>query len=63
MRPEHRRRGILRVLLRAADAWCREREIADLRLHNVPGGAAAAAWTAVGFDVVEEVRIRRRPEP
>ncbi|MDE3053244.1 MAG: GNAT family N-acetyltransferase [Gemmatimonadota bacterium] len=63
VRPGYRRRGILRALLGAADAWCRERGIADMRLHNVPGGGAAAAWAAVGFDVTEEVRIRRRGEP
>ncbi len=63
VRPAHRRRGVLRALLGAADAWCRDRGITDLRLHNVPGGGAAAAWTALGFDVAEEVRVRRRAEP
>ncbi len=63
VRPAYRRRGILRAMLRDAEAWCRDRGIGDMRLHNVPGGAAAAVWTALGFDVVEEVRVRRCPEP
>lgn len=63
VRPPYRRRGVLRALLREAEAWCRDRGIGDLRLHNVPGGGAAAAWSALGFDVVEEVRVRRCPEP
>lgn len=59
VRPAYRRRGVLRAMLGRAEAWCRERGLTDLRLHNVPAGAAAAAWSALGFDVVEEVRIRR----
>lgn len=59
VRPGYRRRGVLHALLGAAGAWCRDRGITDMRLHNVPGGDAAAAWTALGFDVVEEVRARR----
>jgi hypothetical protein len=27
-----------------------------MRLHNVPGGVAAAAWDAEAFEIVEEVR-------
>ncbi len=60
--PEHRRRGVLRMLLDRAGAWCTARGLTQLRLHNVPGGVAAAAWTALGFDVVEEVRTRSLPE-
>jgi GNAT superfamily N-acetyltransferase len=58
VRPTVRRRGVLRALLRHADAWCRERGLAEMRLHNVPGDIAAAAWAALGFGVVEEVRMR-----
>jgi hypothetical protein len=29
-----------------------------MRLHNVPGGEASAAWDAEGFGIVEQVRIK-----
>ncbi|HVA58351.1 MAG: GNAT family N-acetyltransferase [Gemmatimonadaceae bacterium] len=58
VRPAFRRAGVLRALLARADAWCGERGLTEMRLHNVPDHAAAAAWTALGFDVVEEVRTR-----
>lgn len=58
VRPAFRRRGVLRALLGRADAWCRERGLTEMRLHNVPGDIAAAAWSALGFGVVEEVRTR-----
>ena len=56
VRPRSRRRGVLTALLAHAEAWCAERGLTELRLHNVPGGNASAAWSAVGFAVVEEVR-------
>lgn len=60
VRPEFRRHGVLRSLLDRAIAWCRERGLAEMRLHSVGTRAgAAAAWDALGFAVVEEVRIRR----
>jgi hypothetical protein len=49
----------LRALLRRAETWCGERGLGEMRLHNVPGGAASAAWGASGFSVMEEVRIRK----
>jgi ribosomal protein S18 acetylase RimI-like enzyme len=59
VRPEARRRGVLRALLRAADRWARARGLDQMRLHNVSGNAAAeGAWTALGFSVVEQVRVR-----
>ncbi|HEX4469888.1 MAG TPA: GNAT family N-acetyltransferase [Gemmatimonadaceae bacterium] len=54
--PRIRRRGVLKALLQQAESWCVERGLMEMRLHNVPGGAASAAWTAAGFAVVEEVR-------
>lgn len=58
--PALRRRGVLRALLDEAERWCAARGLDEMRLHNVPGATAgAAAWTALGFAVVEEVRIRR----
>ena len=60
VRPELRRCGVLRALLRAADRWARERGLDQMRLHNVAGSESAeAAWSALGFAVVEQVRLRR----
>ena len=59
VRPESRRRGVLRALLRAADRWARVRGLDQMRLHNVAGSVAAErAWSALGFAVVEQVRVR-----
>jgi GNAT superfamily N-acetyltransferase len=59
VRPEVRRRGVLRALLRAADRWARARGLDQMRLHNVAGSAdAEGAWSALGFSVVEQVRVR-----
>jgi aminoglycoside 6'-N-acetyltransferase I len=59
VRPEARRRGVLRALLRAAERWARARGLDQMRLHNVAGSAdAEGAWTALGFDIVEQVRVR-----
>jgi len=58
--PSARRKGALRALLAAADEWCDYRGIEEMRLHNSAKSAVAAdAWTALGFEVVEQVR--RRP--
>lgn len=58
VRPESRRRGVLRALLHAADDWSRARGLDQMRLHNVAGSAAERAWDALGFAVVEQVRLR-----
>lgn len=59
VRPDVRRRGVLRALLHAAERWSRARGLDQMRLHNVSAsGAAESAWTALGFGVVEQVRIR-----
>jgi GNAT superfamily N-acetyltransferase len=58
VRPGARRGGVLKALLRRADQWCGERGLTEMRLHNVPGGSASAAWTAQGFAVTEEVRLK-----
>ena len=60
VKPEHRRHGVLRALLDRADAWCRERGLGEMRLHNVGTNAeAASAWDSLEFEVVEQVRLRR----
>jgi len=56
VRPRRRRIGVLKTLLRSAEHWCGERDLTEMRLHNVPGGSARAAWSAEGFAVIEEVR-------
>lgn len=64
VRPDARRRGVLRALLHAAERWARARGLDQMRLHNVAGSAnAERAWSALGFGVVEQVRVRDlRPE-
>ena len=60
VRPSHRRRGILRQLFTRAEQWCRERGLPEMRLHNVGSrSASAAVWDAFGFEVVEQVRLRK----
>jgi ribosomal protein S18 acetylase RimI-like enzyme len=58
VRPAARRAGVLKALLRQAEAWCDERGLTEMRLHNVPDGVASAAWEAQGFVVIEQVRMR-----
>ena len=61
--PSHRRRGVLRALVRAGEAWCRERGLREVRLHctveNVPGNTS---WEALGYGVAEIVRRRTLTE-
>ena len=62
VRPEARRRGVLRALMRAAEGWSRARGLDQMRLHNVAGSESAeGAWAALGFEVVEHVRVRSVP--
>jgi GNAT superfamily N-acetyltransferase len=57
--PEARRHGVLRALLARAVAWARERGFSESRLHSVAGHAGSnAAWDALGFEVVELLRVR-----
>lgn len=64
VRPDARRRGALRALLCSAERWARKRGLDQMRLHNVAGSAAAeGAWSALGFSVVEQVRVRNLNQP
>ena len=57
--PSERRRGVLRALYEAAVAWCEERGLDEMRLHNAASSdTASQAWEALGFEVVELVRRR-----
>src|SRR5439155_3495499 len=59
VRPEARRRGVLRALVNEAGRWSRARGLEQMRLHNVAGSVdAERAWEALGFAVVEQVRLR-----
>ena len=62
VRPDVRRRGVLRALLAEVEHWCRSRGIDQMRLHNVAGSETAErAWHALGFAIVEQVRLRTIP--
>lgn len=57
--PSARERGVLRALLEAADRWCADRGLEEMRLHNAADNPLAnAAWEALGFEVVEHLRVR-----
>ena len=57
--PKERERGVLRALLTAADKWCLDRGLEEMRLHNAADNPLAnAAWDALGFEVVEHLRVR-----
>ena len=59
VKPEWRRQGVLRAMMDAAQAWARRRGLTEMRLHNVGSReSAAAAWDSLGFEVVEQVRVR-----
>jgi GNAT superfamily N-acetyltransferase len=55
--PAARRSGVLRALLRSAAAWCGARGLDEMRLHSATGADANATWDALGFQVVEHLRI------
>ena len=58
--PAARRAGVLRALLDRAVAWCEDRGLDEMRLHSVAGDAVSeAAWDALGFEVVEYVRLKK----
>ena len=58
--PAARRQGVLRAMLDAAIAWCRDRGLTEIRLHNASDNDAAdAAWEALGFRIVEHLRLLR----
>ena len=57
--PDERRSGILKRMLEAAEAWSAERGLGEMRLHNAADNPLAGnAWEALGFEVVEVLRIK-----
>lgn len=64
VRPEARRGGVLRALMAEAERWCAERGLREMRLHNAADNdVASATWQALGFEVVELLRVRRASRP
>jgi GNAT superfamily N-acetyltransferase len=62
VRPGHRRRGVLRALVAAADDWCRSRRLGEMRLHcGLTNGSGNASWDSLGFAPVEVLRRRYVP--
>ena len=58
--PDARRHGVLKALLDRAVRWSRERGFPEIRLHSVAGhDSSNAAWDALGFEVVEHLRVRQ----
>ena len=59
VRPNDRRHGVLRALLAAAEIWCAERGLNEMRLHSSTSSPVAVdTWDALGFEIVEHVRRR-----
>ena len=57
--PSERRSGVLKALMNAAETWSRERGLTEMRLHNAADNpVAGATWEAMGFEVVEVLRVR-----
>jgi GNAT superfamily N-acetyltransferase len=55
----HRRAGVLRLMMHEAEQWSRERGLREMRLHNAADNVLAGeAWEALGFEVVEVLRVR-----
>lgn len=64
VKPPTRRKGVLSALLGAAERWCDARGITEMRLHNAHGVRTAEdTWSALGFEVVEQVRRRATHRP
>lgn len=58
--PRARRIGVVRSLLARAEAWCHERGLHEMRLHNAfDNDVANQTWTSLGFVPVELLRLRR----
>jgi GNAT superfamily N-acetyltransferase len=64
VKPDVRRLGVLTALVDAAERWCDARGITEMRLHNASGVRMAEdTWSALGFEVVEQVRRRATDRP
>ena len=62
VRPQYRRKGVLHDMFEHAVAWTRDRGLTQMRLHNVGAREdSASTWEALGFEVIEQVRMLRLP--
>ena len=60
--PSQRRTGVLRALLRAADQWCREEKLPEMRLQcALTNDAGRKAWESLGFEPAEVLYLREVP--
>ena len=64
VQPECRRRGVLKAMLEKAERWCLRRGIDEMRLHSASDNPTSnATWDALGFEIVEHVRLRSLKKP
>jgi ribosomal protein S18 acetylase RimI-like enzyme len=57
--PSARRLGVLHAMLDIAVRWCRDRGLDEIRLHSASDNPLSnATWDALGFEVVEHLRVR-----
>jgi GNAT superfamily N-acetyltransferase len=54
--PDHRRRGLARRLMETIHAWCREQDIASVRLHASAGGRPL--YEGFGYVPTNEMTLR-----
>jgi GNAT superfamily N-acetyltransferase len=60
VRPAHRHHGVLSALMDHVEDWARSRGLPEMRLHNSSmNDTARTAWDQLGFEVNEEVRLKR----
>lgn len=60
--PDHRRTGVLRALLGAADRWCRREGLTGMRLQcALSNEAGRKAWESLGFVPAETLYLRTVP--
>jgi aminoglycoside 6'-N-acetyltransferase I len=60
--PAHRRRGVARALLAAAETWARERGLAHLGSDALLGNEASHSWhRAAGFGEVVRLVVFNKP--
>lgn len=54
--PEHRGRGLARMVMRALLAWCEERRVARVSLHASDAGRPR--YESLGFTATKEMKLR-----